>query len=92
MMRKPVPHDLGIRRYAHQPDPAPPVPGEPPPGQPPQPPQPLPDPNPVIDPSPGNSPVREPMPTPEPERVVVIARGPLFLRPLHADLPAAAST
>lgn len=92
MMREPVPHDVGIRRYAHQPDPAPPVPGEPPPGQPPQPPQPLPDPNPVIDPSPGNSPVREPVPRPQPEHVVVIARGPLFLRPLHADLPTAAST
>jgi hypothetical protein len=52
----------------------------------------VPDPNPVIDPSPGNSPMREPLPTPEPERVVVIARGPLFLRPLHADQPGAGST
>jgi periplasmic protein TonB len=91
-MRKPAPHDVGIGRYAHQPDPTPPWPGDPPPGQPPQPPQPVPDPNPVIDPSPGNSPMREPLPTPEPERVVVIARGPLFLRPLHADQPGAGST
>lgn len=91
MMKEPVPHDVGIRRDAHQPEPTPPWPGEPPPGQPPQPPQPVPDPNPVIDPSPGNSPVREPVPTPEPERVVVIARGPLLLRPLQADLPAASA-
>lgn len=87
-MREPAPHDVRIARHAHQPDPTPPLPGEPPPGQPPQPPQPVPDPNPVIDPLPGNSPVREPLPTPEPERVVVIARGPLFLRALDIDLPA----